>query len=153
MPVLAAGGPGGGAGLAAVLSAGAAGLRIGTRFVTAAESAAHPQYIEALLRARPDDTVLTTAYGVGWPNAPHRVLRSCLDAANQHEGDVVGSMIQGGQETDMLKFLVAWPDQTAKGNVSAMCQYAGESVGSFERRQPAAEIVNEIVSEAEPLLD
>jgi len=152
VPVLAAGGPGGGAGLAAALKAGAAGVRIGTRFVTATESAAHPQYIEALLQARAEDTVLTTEYGVGWPDAPHRVLRACLDAAHKHDGDVVGSMLQGGQEVDVPKFFVAWPDQTATGNVAAMCHYAGESVDSIEQRQSAAQIVHEIVSGAQALL-
>jgi len=152
VPVLAAGGPGGGSGLAAALNAGAAGVRIGTRFITATESAAHPQYIEALLRARAADTVLTTEFGVGWPDAPHRVLRSCLDAAHRHDGDVVGSMQQGGQEVDVPKFFVAWPDQTATGNVAAMCQYAGESVDSFRQRQSAADIVQDIVSGAQALI-
>lgn len=153
VPVLAAGGPGGGAGLAAALKAGAAGLRIGTRFMTATESAAHPLYIEALLRARAEDTVVTTEFGVGWPDAPHRVLRSCLEAAHKHDGDVVGSMQHGGQQVDIPKFFVAWPDQTATGNVAAMCHYAGESVDSFTRRQPAAEIVHDIVSGARALLE
>ncbi len=153
MPVLAAGGPGGGAGLATVLDAGAAGQRIGTRFLTASESTAHPDYVTALLRARAEETVCTEAFGVGWPDAPHRVLRSCLEAAQNHPEDVVGTMNRGGQEMAVPKFFVAWPDESATGNVAAMCQFAGESVEGVTQRQSAADIVREIVSEAEALLE
>ena len=51
----------------------------------------HPRYLDALLAASGADTVLTTAFGVGWPDAPHRVLRSAVDAAAQLEGDVAGT--------------------------------------------------------------
>jgi NAD(P)H-dependent flavin oxidoreductase YrpB (nitropropane dioxygenase family) len=54
IPVLAAGGIATARDLAAVLACGAAGARIGTRFVACAESGAHPDYVKALLaRARP----------------------------------------------------------------------------------------------------
>src|ERR1051326_9116232 len=57
VPVLAAGGIGTARALAAVLAAGAAGARTGTRFVAAAESDAHPEYVRALLGARAQDTL------------------------------------------------------------------------------------------------
>ena len=57
VPVLAAGGIGSGRALAAVLAAGADGARMGTRFVAAAESDAHPDYVAALIAAGPADTV------------------------------------------------------------------------------------------------
>ncbi|TMC69595.1 MAG: nitronate monooxygenase, partial [Chloroflexi bacterium] len=44
VPVLGAGGIGSGRGLAAVLGAGASGARMGTRFIAAQESNAHPDY-------------------------------------------------------------------------------------------------------------
>ena len=53
VPVLAAGGIGTGRALAAVLAAGADGARMGTRFVAAAESDAHPRYVAARIAARP----------------------------------------------------------------------------------------------------
>src|ERR1051326_1302757 len=55
IPVLAAGGIGSARALSAVLAAGAAGARCGTRFAAARESAAHPMYVEALIRAGADD--------------------------------------------------------------------------------------------------
>ena len=72
--------------MAAALAAGAAGVRVGTRFVAAAESGAHPRYVEALIPAQAADTVYTEAFSVDWPDAPHRVLRSCVAAAEASLG-------------------------------------------------------------------
>ncbi len=76
VPVLAAGGIGSGRALAAVLAAGASGARVGTRFIAATEAGAHPEYVKALIAGEPEDTVVTEVFSEGWPNAPHRVLRS-----------------------------------------------------------------------------
>ena len=57
-------------------------MRVGTRFVVANESGAHPDYVAALCAAEGDATTLTTAFGVFWPDAAHRVLRSAIDAAH-----------------------------------------------------------------------
>ena len=81
VPVLAAGGIGTGRAMATALAAGADGVRVGTRFVAAAEAAAHPEYVAALIAAEAQDTVYTEAFSVGWPDAPHRVLRSSITAA------------------------------------------------------------------------
>jgi NAD(P)H-dependent flavin oxidoreductase YrpB (nitropropane dioxygenase family) len=81
VPVLAAGGIASARSMAAVLAAGAAGVRVGTRFLATPESGAHPDYVAALLAADSEATVLTEAFAVGWPKAPHRVLGSALQAA------------------------------------------------------------------------
>ena len=52
VPVLAAGGVGTARGVAAALAAGADGVRVGTRFVAATESGAHPEYVAALVESR-----------------------------------------------------------------------------------------------------
>ncbi|MHB8330350.1 MAG: nitronate monooxygenase, partial [Acidimicrobiales bacterium] len=70
VPVVAAGGIGTGRAMAAALAAGASAVRVGTRFVAAAESGAHGAYVEALIGAGPEDTVLTTAFSTFWPDAP-----------------------------------------------------------------------------------
>jgi NAD(P)H-dependent flavin oxidoreductase YrpB (nitropropane dioxygenase family) len=152
VPVLAAGGPATGSGLAAALAAGACGVRIGTRFLLANESVAHPQYVDALIRAAASDTTLTSAFSDGWPEAPHRVLQSCITAAEHHAGDAVGMVLIGGQSVDLPKFNVLPPDENAQGNIAAMCLYAGQSVESVDKREPASDIVREIVNGAENLL-
>ena len=77
--------------MAAAFAAGADGVRVGTRFVAAAEAGVHPEYVAALITAEAQDTAYTEAFSVGWSNAPHRVLRSSIAAAEAfQEGDAIG---------------------------------------------------------------
>jgi NAD(P)H-dependent flavin oxidoreductase YrpB (nitropropane dioxygenase family) len=124
--------------MAAILTAGAHAVRIGTRFVAANESVAHPLYVEALIGATADDTVLTTAFGDGWPDATHRVLKSCIDAGRA----------RGSEQS----WTPNWPTDDYEGTVQASALYAGQSVGAVHSRQSAAEIVNELTDAAEALL-
>ncbi len=150
VPVLAAGGIGTGRAMAAALAAGADGVRVGTRFVAATEASVHPEYVSALIAAERQDTAYTEAFSVGWPDAPHRVLRSCIAAAEAFQGDVVGERTGlDGTRVPIVRFQVGVPDQTTTGAIGAMPLWAGESVGAVKRVQPAAEIVQELVEEAE----
>jgi NAD(P)H-dependent flavin oxidoreductase YrpB (nitropropane dioxygenase family) len=92
VPVLAAGGIGSGRAMAAVLAAGAAGVRIGTRLLAVEEAVAHPDYLKALIAAEAKDTVITEAFSIGWPDAPHRILRSSLAEAKAFRGEFVGTV-------------------------------------------------------------
>jgi NAD(P)H-dependent flavin oxidoreductase YrpB (nitropropane dioxygenase family) len=139
VPLVAAGGIGTGRAVAAALTAGADAVRIGTRFVAAKESIAHPLYVDALIAARAQDTIITTAFGDGWPDAPHRVLKSCLDAGNG-----LGVAQSWGPN---------WPTANDDGPVEARPLYAGQSVGSVLSRQAASEIVAELIGEAETILE
>jgi NAD(P)H-dependent flavin oxidoreductase YrpB (nitropropane dioxygenase family) len=56
LAVSAAGGIGTGQAMAAAITAGADAVRVGTRFVAADETRAHPGYVEALIGADADDT-------------------------------------------------------------------------------------------------
>ncbi|MGI8477717.1 MAG: NAD(P)H-dependent flavin oxidoreductase [Thermomicrobiales bacterium] len=152
VPVLAAGGIGTGRALAAVIAAGAAGARMGTRFVAAEESDAHPHYVAALIAATPEETVLGATFN-GWWDAPGRVLRSCVPAASAFEGDVVGEMpsLDGTHEA-LRRFHPGTASRGTSGAIAAMSLWAGESVGGVTQVQPAAEIVREVAEEAERLL-
>jgi NAD(P)H-dependent flavin oxidoreductase YrpB (nitropropane dioxygenase family) len=153
VPVLAAGGIGTARGVATVLAAGAAGARVGTRFVAAEEADAHPEYVDALIAARADDTVLTTTFSVMWPDAPHRVLRSCIDAVSDFGDDIVAEAeMPDGSRMPMPTFAPASPSRHMTGHIEAMAHYAGESVGAVARRQPAADIVRELADGADALL-
>jgi len=78
IPVLGAGGIGSGRGIAALLAAGASGARMGTRFIAAAESNAHPDYVRAIISAQAEDSIRTNRFEVECPLCPstHGVLRS-----------------------------------------------------------------------------
>ena len=91
IPVIAAGGIATARGVAAMLAAGAAGVRVGTRFIASEESDAHPKWIRAVLEASAEDAVVSDAFNVGMPvPGPHRVLRSSLAAAGGRHGRVRG---------------------------------------------------------------
>jgi NAD(P)H-dependent flavin oxidoreductase YrpB (nitropropane dioxygenase family) len=153
VPVLAAGGIGDGRAMAAALAAGADGVRVGTRFVATQEAGVHPVYTDALIAARAEDSVYTQAFHVGWPEAPHRALRSAIEAATAFQGDVVGNVTGlDGVEVSVPRFSTRVPDGTATGEVAAMSLYAGESVGAVKSVVPAGEVVRELAEEAERLL-
>jgi len=90
--------------------------------------------------------VLTTAFGEGWPDAPHRVLKSALAAAEAFEGDVVGESGAPGARQPVRRFSVATPSRQVEGRIDAMALYAGMGVGSVSRVRPAADLVAELVS-------
>jgi NAD(P)H-dependent flavin oxidoreductase YrpB (nitropropane dioxygenase family) len=131
VPVLVAGGIATAADVEASLDAGADGVRVGTRFVTALESGAHPDYVTALLEATGADTELTSRFGADWPDAPHRVLRSCIDAA---------------EDLDLSSWSSIPPSTATVGNVRAMALYAGTGVGRCSIA-PAGAIVDELMAQ------
>ncbi len=154
IPVLAAGGIGTGRAMAAALAAGADGVRVGTRFAASEEAGAHPQYIDALIRARPTDTVLGDHFSYEFPGLRHRALRSSVDAAEAFEGEIVGEMVDPdtGERTPIHRLEKMTVTKHATGTIEAMPHWAGESVRGVTRRQTAAEIVEELATEAEELL-
>ena len=153
VPVLAAGGIGTGRALAAVLAAGADGVRIGTRFVAAEEAEAHPRYVDALIAARPADTLRSDTFALDFPGAPHRALRSSISAVEAFQGDVVGEVLSpSGDRVPVRRFQKLTITRHVSGAIEAMPHWAGESVGGVKRVQPAAEIVRELAEEAERLL-
>ena len=153
LPVVAAGGIAGASGLAAVLAAGAGAARLGTRFVATPESGYHPQYIQNLINATDEDTVYTDRFSVMWPDAPHRVLKKSLDTAETCRDEIVGQATLNKEKIDIPRFSVMCPFVGTSGNIEAMAQYAGQSVGSVDSVKPAAEIVTELVQGAERLLN
>lgn len=151
-PVVATGGIATARGMAAALAAGASAVRVGTRFVACTESGAHPRYVALLLQAQATDTVLTTAFSKGWPDAPHRVLRSCVEAARAFSGDIVGEQHLDGSTNPIPRFATPPPGRITTGEIDAMALYAGQSVAMVGEVKPAAAIVAELSEGAERLL-
>jgi nitronate monooxygenase len=73
-PLLLAGGLVDATDVEEALAAGADAAVLGTRFLMSDESRAHPGYKRRVAESR--ETVLTELFGLGWPGAPHRVLRN-----------------------------------------------------------------------------
>lgn len=158
-PVLAAGGIADGRGLAAVLALGASGAWIGTRFLASEEASIHPRYRERLIAADETATVHTSLFDVGWPDAPHRVLRNATydtwvaagrpaTGARPGERDVLAT---GGQG-DMVRYESTTPGPDAEGDIEGLSLWAGQGVAGVARAQPAGEIVREIMDDAAAVL-
>jgi nitronate monooxygenase len=143
VPVLAAGGIGTATDVTALLDAGAAGVRVGTRFLLAEEAEVHPDYRAALLAADGADTVLTTDFDVFWPDAPHRVLRASQAAAAARSGPDSGAVAADGTPIPLRS--PAPPASGVTGEVAALAHYAGEGVGAARAVVPAAQIVEELM--------
>jgi NAD(P)H-dependent flavin oxidoreductase YrpB (nitropropane dioxygenase family) len=148
IPVLGAGGIGSARSVAAVLATGAAGVRIGTRFIAAQESNAHPDYVQAVIAAKAEDSVRTSLFHIDCPLCPstHGVLRSAIEAAEAFDKEVVGEVDIGGERRQIRRFQGTPPSKAFTGTIGAMACYAGQSVGAVKRVQPAAEIVAELMS-------
>ena len=148
--VVAAGGIATSADLDAAFDAGADAVRVGSRFVVATESAAHERYVDRLIEAGDDETELTTAFDVGWPDAPHRVLRSALTAA-RGAPDVVGTRPgpNGGLEP-IVKWHTSAPTTASDGDIDAMALYAGAHLSPITRRLTAAEVIAELLAPRRP---
>ncbi|HRW40449.1 MAG TPA: nitronate monooxygenase [Microthrixaceae bacterium] len=130
VPVVAAGGIGTPARAAELLAAGADAVRVGTRFLAATEADVHPGYLAALVAAGGDDTTITEAFSGGWPNAPHRVLTSCVTAS----------------DADPVTRSVICPTRGFTGDITSAALYAGRSVGAVTGETTAAAIVEEFAA-------
>jgi nitronate monooxygenase len=151
--VIASGGIVDGRGLAAALALGADGVWVGTRFVASEESEAHPDYKKRLLAASQTDAIYTEIFHVGWPpNSPHRLLRNPLTDGGSVPPGPVGSVRAGDRTLEVPAFGSMAPTIHTEGRIELMANYAGQGVGLVHNILPAAEIVKQMVSEAEAII-
>jgi nitronate monooxygenase len=156
VPVLAAGGIGTGRALAAVLAAGAAGARIGTRFIATAESGAHPDYKRAVVDAGLGASEITGAFALcplcaTRPRA--RVLSRCVQTVGEQPDGPVGQTRIGSQTIDLPKGHGMPPGAATSGRVHAMPMYASDSAVHVNGSETAAEVLAALATSAERQLD
>ena len=158
-PVLAAGGIVDGAGLAAVLALGASGAWVGTRFLASAEASVHPRYHELLLKADETATVHTSLFDIGWPDAPHRVLRNSTYNMWESAGRPLSGARPGENETlatgsrgAMSRYSSTTPGPDANGDIDGLSLWSGQGVGSIRTILPAAKIVRELAEDCNRIL-
>lgn len=159
LPMVAAGGIADGRGLAAALALGADGAVFGTRFLASVEAAAHPQYKRRIVEARAEETTHTTLFDIGWPEAPHRVLRNRTverweqagrPASGQRpgEGATVAHLRRDEIEHPVFTYSVMAPTPEIEGDIDGLAFYAGQSCSLVHDILPAGEIVARIAREA-----
>lgn len=162
IPVLAAGGIVDADDVRAVLDAGAVAAVAGTRFLVSQESRAHPGYKQRCLDAA--ETVLTELFGLGWPDAPHRVIANeatrrwlrddprgprWIRTANRISAPVASRLPAAMQDRAIATQRAAQPflgpqpptDDGPANLLSSGPLYAGMNVGRVDHIRPAAELV------------
>ena len=163
VPVIAAGGVADARGLVAALALGAEGAVLGTRFLATPEANAHPHYKQKLLEAAETDTVRTILFGHGWPNAPHRTLRTRFveqwlgneARAQESRADepVIGRTSLADREIPIQRFMSLPPSNRVTGDTESMALLAGQTVGLVKEIKSAATIVRELADEATRLIE
>ena len=164
LPVIAAGGIANGKGIVAALSLGAQAVSLGTRFLCSTEAQVLPEYKERVVKSKAEDTVYTSLFDLGWPDAPHRVLRNKAladwegadrPASGQRpgEGTIVGTLVRGGTTREVPKYSAAAPMIGFSGDMEYIALYAGESCSLVNDIKPARQIVEDLVHEAEAVIE
>ena len=160
VPVFVAGGIGRGEAIAGYLDQGAAGVQLGTRFVCATESIAHPNFKKAFLRASARDAVASVQIDPRLPVIPVRALRNAggeLFTAKQRE--VAASLDEGtvAMAEAQLQIEHYWAGALRRavidGDVEHGSVMAGQSVGMVTKEEPVAAIIAELMTEAAHALD
>ena len=130
----------------------ASAVRVGTRLLATIESGAHPEYVAALVAAGESSTVLTTAFGADWPDAPHRVLASCVEAAAQQRDGTVAVATDSDRRWEIPRWSATPPTKDTTGEIRAMALYAGTGVAEIDDVVPVAEVIGRLVDEARAVL-
>jgi enoyl-[acyl-carrier protein] reductase II len=155
VPVFVAGGLGRGEAILAYLEMGAAGCQLGTRFVCATESIAHPRFKQAFIRAAAREAVPTVQLDPAFPVIPVRALvNEGTKRFMEHQAEVIrrfkaGELAKDAAQLDIEHFWAgALRRAVIEGDVENGSLMAGQSVGMVTREQPTAEIIAELVDQA-----
>jgi enoyl-[acyl-carrier protein] reductase II len=155
VPVFVAGGIGRGEAILAYLEMGAAGVQLGTRFVCARESVAHPKFKQAFIRASARDAVPSVQLDPRFPVIPVRALTNkATERFAETQREVIEAYREGklDQKEAQLRIEHFWAGAlrraVVEGDVENGSLMAGQSVGMVTREQPTADIIDELIEQA-----
>ncbi len=159
LPIFVAGGIARGGLMASYLEMGASGVQLGTRFVCAHESIAHPNFKAAFLRANARDAVASVQIDPRLPVIPVRALKNKgteLFTAKQVE---VAAMLDRGEidmEAAQLEIEKYWAGALRRAVIDGDVEYgsvmAGQSVGMVHVERPVVDIIAKLMDEANAAL-
>ena len=159
VPVFVAGGIGRGEAMLAYLEMGAAGLQLGTRFVCAHESIAHPRCKRAFIRATARDAMASVQLDPRFPVIPVRALanpateRFLALQRQMIERVARGEITQREGQLEIEHFWAgALRRAVIEGDVESGSLMAGQSVGFVRGEQSTAEIIDELIGQAVAVL-
>ncbi|HAU1639030.1 TPA: DUF561 domain-containing protein [Legionella pneumophila] len=139
IPVIAAGGIMNGKGIVSAMNAGAAGVQIGTAFLSCFEAGITYKYKQTLLSQQQDNTVLTRAFSGKLARGIRNKFITCMDKRKINildypiQNALTQVMRQKAREKDNIDFMSLWAGQSAQ-----LC-----------RSMSAGDLINTLVIEAE----
>lgn len=138
IPVIAAGGIGSGRAMAAAFALGAEGVQVGSRFVASVESSAHIDFKKKVIEADEGDTQLTLK-----ELTPVRLLK------NKFYGEVMQAYENGATKEDLIELLGRGRAKKGmfEGDLMEGELEIGQVSAQFDEIKPAAEIVKELITE------
>ena len=160
VPVFIAGGIGRGEAFVSYLKMGASGCQLGTRFVCAEESPAHENFKQAFIKAQARDAVVSLQLDQRFPVIPVRAL---ANKATKEFLEVQAKVIKeyDSGTTDLkeaqLKIEHYWAGALRRaavdGDIENGSLMAGQSVGMVTCIQSTAEIMHELIEQANAFLE
>lgn len=159
VPLFVAGGIGRGEGIVSYLRMGASGCQLGTRFVCARESQAHPNFKKAFIRANSRDAVPSVQLDERFPVIPVRALANKATASFFSMQKEMIQKVNAGEldlKEAQLKIEHFWSGAlrlaVVDGDIENGSLMAGQSVGMVTQEQTAEEIIAELIGQAEAFL-
>ena len=144
LPVLAAGGIADGRGFAAALMLGACGVQMGTRFLSAEECTISPVYKEQVLKAN-DLCTMVTGKKLGHPVRSLRT-KFAREYAQKEFSDLPEDQLEA-LGTGALRKAVQ------DGNLDEGSFLCGQIAAMVKREEPAADIITDVITGAEKVLE
>jgi enoyl-[acyl-carrier protein] reductase II len=159
VPIFVAGGIGRGEAMASYLEMGAAGVQLGTLFVCAAESIAHPNFKQAFIRASARDATASVQLDPDFPVIPVRALvnKAATEFSRcQHETIAKFRAGELDKKEAQLQIEHYWAGALKRavidGDVENGSLMAGQSVGMVTKIEPVQDIINTLLTQAEVFL-
>lgn len=144
IPVIAAGGFFDGRGLISALALGAQGVQMGTRFMCATECTIHSNVKEVLMKAKDRDTVVTGRT----TGHPVRIIRNKL-AKQFEEMERRGAPVEELEKVGLGRLRMAM----VEGEIQEGSVMAGQVCGMIKKIEPAADIIGDIITGAEQVMN
>ena len=159
VPVFVAGGLGRGDAVLSYLEMGASGAQLGTRFAATTESIAHPNFKQAFVRANARDALPSVQLDERFPVIP---VRGLVNAGTKrflaHQAETLKKFDAGELDKTQAQLSIehfwagALRRAVIEGNIEDGSVMAGQSVGMVTQVQPVAEVIAELVAQAEDAL-
>jgi enoyl-[acyl-carrier protein] reductase II len=159
VPIFVAGGLGRGEAILAYLEMGASGAQLGTRFAATKESIAHPNFKKAFVRANARDAIPSVQLDENFPVIPVRgLVNEGTKRFLRHQAETAAQFHAGALNKEAAQLAIEhfWAGALRRavidGDVENGSVMAGQSVGMVTAEQTTAEVIAELVGQAEAAL-